>query len=153
MIVTCTLLITAGGNSSNFQYYGLGKLCGRIHYAYYILCEVRFPDSVSCLQFVGLIYGWHNSVIFKFSQVTAVGINTEWGLLMATISEDNGEETPLQVCACNSDFFISLNILIFVCRHWMAFFWEKVRLNGVATLIGQVGLLVAFAVLFVLWTR
>ncbi|KAJ0985137.1 hypothetical protein J5N97_003493 [Dioscorea zingiberensis] len=56
--------------------------------------------------------------------VTAVGINTEWGLLMATISEDNGEETPLQV-----------------------------RLNGVATLIGQVGLLVAFAVLFVLWTR
>jgi len=30
-------------------------------------------------------------------QVTAVGINTEWGLLMASISEDNGEETPLQV--------------------------------------------------------
>jgi hypothetical protein len=30
-------------------------------------------------------------------QVTAVGVNTEWGLLMASISEDNGEETPLQV--------------------------------------------------------
>jgi len=30
-------------------------------------------------------------------QVTAVGINTEWGLLMSSISEDNGEETPLQV--------------------------------------------------------
>lgn len=30
-------------------------------------------------------------------QVTAVGINTEWGLLMASISEDTGEETPLQV--------------------------------------------------------
>lgn len=30
-------------------------------------------------------------------QVTGVGINTEWGLLMASISEDNGEETPLQV--------------------------------------------------------
>jgi magnesium-transporting ATPase (P-type) len=30
-------------------------------------------------------------------QVTAVGINTEWGLLMASISEDSGEETPLQV--------------------------------------------------------
>ncbi|GAB2227071.1 hypothetical protein Drorol1_Dr00008875 [Drosera rotundifolia] len=29
--------------------------------------------------------------------VTAVGINTEWGLLMASISEDTGEETPLQV--------------------------------------------------------
>jgi Ca2+-transporting ATPase len=29
--------------------------------------------------------------------VTAVGINTEWGLLMASISEDSGEETPLQV--------------------------------------------------------
>jgi hypothetical protein len=30
-------------------------------------------------------------------QVTGVGINTEWGLLMASISEDTGEETPLQV--------------------------------------------------------
>lgn len=30
-------------------------------------------------------------------QVTSVGINTEWGLLMASISEDTGEETPLQV--------------------------------------------------------
>ena len=30
--------------------------------------------------------------------VTGVGINTEWGLLMASISEDTGEETPLQVC-------------------------------------------------------
>ncbi|KAG8095750.1 hypothetical protein GUJ93_ZPchr0013g35133 [Zizania palustris] len=29
-------------------------------------------------------------------EVTAVGINTEWGLLMASISEDSGEETPLQ---------------------------------------------------------
>lgn len=32
-----------------------------------------------------------------YFQVTAVGVNTEWGLLMASISEDNGEETPLQV--------------------------------------------------------
>ncbi|PKA52886.1 Calcium-transporting ATPase 9, plasma membrane-type [Apostasia shenzhenica] len=56
--------------------------------------------------------------------VTAVGINTEWGLLMASISEDNGEETPLQV-----------------------------RLNGVATLIGVVGLSVAFFVLVVLMIR
>lgn len=30
-------------------------------------------------------------------QVTSVGVNTEWGLLMASISEDTGEETPLQV--------------------------------------------------------
>ncbi|MQL79888.1 hypothetical protein Taro_012330 [Colocasia esculenta] len=56
--------------------------------------------------------------------VTAVGINTEWGLLMASISEDTGEETPLQV-----------------------------RLNGVATFIGIVGLTVAFAVLIVLFAR
>lgn len=56
--------------------------------------------------------------------VTAVGINTEWGLLMANISEDNGGETPLQV-----------------------------RLNGVATFIGTVGLTVAAVVLLVLWTR
>ncbi|KAJ8751402.1 hypothetical protein K2173_016605 [Erythroxylum novogranatense] len=56
--------------------------------------------------------------------VTSVGINTEWGLLMASISEDTGEETPLQV-----------------------------RLNGVATFIGIVGLAVAFAVLVVLLVR
>ncbi|XP_020109417.1 calcium-transporting ATPase 8, plasma membrane-type-like isoform X2 [Ananas comosus] len=56
--------------------------------------------------------------------VTAVGINTEWGLLMASISEDTGEETPLQV-----------------------------RLNGVATFIGIVGLSVAGAVLVVLLAR
>lgn len=56
--------------------------------------------------------------------VTSVGINTEWGLLMASISEDNGEETPLQV-----------------------------RLNGVATFIGIVGLAVAAIVLIVLFIR
>ncbi|XP_061990312.1 calcium-transporting ATPase 10, plasma membrane-type-like isoform X2 [Rosa rugosa] len=56
--------------------------------------------------------------------VTSVGINTEWGLLMASISEDTGEETPLQV-----------------------------RLNGVATFIGIVGLTVAFLVLCVLLVR
>ncbi|EYU23662.1 hypothetical protein MIMGU_mgv1a018880mg, partial [Erythranthe guttata] len=53
--------------------------------------------------------------------VTGVGINTEWGLLMACISEDTGEETPLQV-----------------------------RLNGVATFIGIVGLTVALFVLIIL---
>lgn len=26
-----------------------------------------------------------------------MGINTEWGMLMANLSEDIGEETPLQV--------------------------------------------------------
>ncbi|KAK6139795.1 hypothetical protein DH2020_026471 [Rehmannia glutinosa] len=39
-----------------------------------------------------LIVAWNVA-----SQVTSVGINTEWGLLMASISEDNGEETPLQI--------------------------------------------------------
>ncbi|KAL9255116.1 Calcium-transporting ATPase 9, plasma membrane-type-like protein, partial [Drosera capensis] len=56
--------------------------------------------------------------------VTGVGINTEWGLLMASISEDTGEETPLQV-----------------------------RLNGVATFIGMIGLSVAISVLAVLLVR
>lgn len=37
------------------------------------------------------------SYMLILQQVTSVGINTEWGLLMASISEDNGEETPLQV--------------------------------------------------------
>lgn len=35
--------------------------------------------------------------VFSLCKVTGVGVNTEWGLLMASISEDNGEETPLQV--------------------------------------------------------
>lgn len=56
--------------------------------------------------------------------VTGVGINTEWGMLMASISEDTGEETPLQV-----------------------------RLNGLATFIGIAGLTVAFVVLVVLLVR
>lgn len=56
--------------------------------------------------------------------VTSVGINTEWGMLMASISEDTGEETPLQV-----------------------------RLNGLATFIGIAGLSVAFLVLVVLLAR
>jgi hypothetical protein len=37
------------------------------------------------------------SLVSMLLQVTGVGINTEWGLLMASISEDTGEETPLQV--------------------------------------------------------
>ncbi|GAA0144967.1 primary active transporter [Lithospermum erythrorhizon] len=56
--------------------------------------------------------------------VTGVGINTEWGLLMASISEDNGGETPLQV-----------------------------RLNGVATFVGIVGVSVATSVLVILLAR
>ncbi|WZZ21438.1 hypothetical protein YC2023_122825 [Brassica napus] len=56
--------------------------------------------------------------------VTGVGVNTEWGLLMASISEDNDEETPLQV-----------------------------RLNGVATFIGSIGLFVAACVLVILLVR
>lgn len=53
--------------------------------------------------------------------VTTVGMRTEWGKLMATLSEGGQDETPLQV-----------------------------KLNGVATIIGKVGLffaIVTFAVL------
>ncbi|MCO5568855.1 hypothetical protein L7F22_022556 [Adiantum nelumboides] len=53
--------------------------------------------------------------------VTAVGMRTEWGRLMAELGEDIGEETPLQV-----------------------------RLNGVATFVGQIGLSVALLVLLIL---
>ncbi|KAH9605010.1 hypothetical protein KSS87_003339 [Heliosperma pusillum] len=56
--------------------------------------------------------------------VTGVGMNTEWGMLMASISEETGEETPLQV-----------------------------RLNGLATFIGIAGLSVASVVLVVLLVR
>ncbi|XP_050228032.1 calcium-transporting ATPase 9, plasma membrane-type-like isoform X2 [Mercurialis annua] len=65
-----------------------------------------------------------SKIVHKDHRVTGVGINTEWGLLMASISEDTGEETPLQV-----------------------------RLNGVATFIGIVGLSVAASVLAVLLGR
>ncbi|XP_056167003.1 calcium-transporting ATPase 10, plasma membrane-type-like isoform X2 [Syzygium oleosum] len=56
--------------------------------------------------------------------VTSVGINTEWGMLMTSISEDTGEETPLQV-----------------------------RLSGVTTFIGKVGLTLAAVVLIVVMAR
>jgi Ca2+-transporting ATPase len=56
--------------------------------------------------------------------VTGVGLNTEWGQVMASISEDNGDETPLQV-----------------------------RLSGAATLIGKVGLYVAILVFVILIIR
>nr|GMC58340.1 calcium-transporting ATPase 10, plasma membrane-type-like isoform X1 [Ipomoea batatas]GMC64893.1 calcium-transporting ATPase 10, plasma membrane-type-like isoform X1 [Ipomoea batatas] len=72
-------------------------------------------------ELVNLSYMFYFLICF---QVLSVGINTEWGLLMASIAEDNGEETPLQV-----------------------------RLNGVATFIGMVGLIVALVVLLVLMIR
>ncbi|XP_043713443.1 calcium-transporting ATPase 2, plasma membrane-type-like [Telopea speciosissima] len=53
--------------------------------------------------------------------VTTVGMNTQWGKLMATLSEGGDDETPLQV-----------------------------KLNGVATIIGKIGLffaVITFAVL------
>jgi Ca2+-transporting ATPase len=51
-------------------------------------------------------------------------MSTEWGRLMATISEDNDEDTPLQV-----------------------------RLNSLATTIGKVGLAVAGLVFGILVIR
>ncbi|KAI3513987.1 hypothetical protein L1887_12285 [Cichorium endivia] len=55
---------------------------------------------------------------------TSVGIQTKWGLLLASISEDNGEDTPLQA-----------------------------SLNGVTTLIGKVGISLAAFVLVILLVR
>jgi len=56
--------------------------------------------------------------------VTAVGMRTEWGTLMATLSEGGEEETPLQV-----------------------------KLNGVATIIGKAGLGFAILTFLVLVAR
>ncbi|GLT45270.1 hypothetical protein SLA2020_191110 [Shorea laevis] len=56
--------------------------------------------------------------------VTAVGMRTEWGKLMETLSEDGQDETPLQV-----------------------------KLNGVATLIGKIGLTVGVLTFVVLTGR
>ncbi|KAI6694212.1 hypothetical protein NL676_021922, partial [Syzygium grande] len=56
--------------------------------------------------------------------VTSVGMNTTWGEMMSSISQDNSEQTPLQA-----------------------------RLNKLTSLIGKVGLAVAFLVLMVLLIR
>lgn len=61
---------------------------------------------------------------FGSMMITGVGINTEWGKIMATVSEDDVQETPLQV-----------------------------RLNGVASFIGKVGLAVAVLVFVILIIR
>jgi len=60
-------------------------------------CDWKDYFSLSMLFSVlfdsrGLV--WSYNALF---QVTGVGLNTEWGVLMANISEDNAEETPLQV--------------------------------------------------------
>ncbi|KAM0910634.1 hypothetical protein ACQ4PT_014020 [Festuca glaucescens] len=82
-------------------------------------CHVHKDQKASMLMSGCKVADGYGSML-----VTGVGTNTEWGMLMANLSEDIGEETPLQV-----------------------------RLNGVATLIGVVGLSVAGAVLVVLWLR
>ncbi|KAI5057480.1 hypothetical protein GOP47_0027495 [Adiantum capillus-veneris] len=56
--------------------------------------------------------------------VTSVGMRTEWGKLMSKLSEGGDNETPLQV-----------------------------RLNGVATTVGKIGLLFAILTFIVLITR
>ncbi|XP_071676093.1 probable calcium-transporting ATPase 9, plasma membrane-type [Lolium perenne] len=56
--------------------------------------------------------------------VTAVGMRTEWGKLMSTLSEGGEDETPLQV-----------------------------KLNGVATIIGKIGLVFATLTFVVLMAR
>ncbi|XP_012072831.1 putative calcium-transporting ATPase 11, plasma membrane-type [Jatropha curcas] len=56
--------------------------------------------------------------------VTAVGMRTEWGRLMVTLSETGEDETPLQV-----------------------------KLNGVATIIGKIGLAFAIMTFLVLMGR
>jgi hypothetical protein len=47
--------------------------------------------------------------IWFLEQVTGVGTHTEWGQVMAAISHDNGEETPLQV---NFNFVTELHFQI-----------------------------------------
>ncbi|KAK3020811.1 hypothetical protein RJ639_047683 [Escallonia herrerae] len=56
--------------------------------------------------------------------VTTVGMRTQWGKLMATLSEGGDDETPLQV-----------------------------KLNGVATIVGKIGLLFAIVTFAVLVQR
>ncbi|RDX60545.1 Calcium-transporting ATPase 9, plasma membrane-type, partial [Mucuna pruriens] len=97
---------------------GESKIIHKDHKAPFLMSGCKVADGVGAML------------------VTGVGINTEWGLLMASISEDTGEETPLQVPPTpiqNQE--------------------KAVRLNGVATFIGIVGLTVAVCVLAVLLGR
>lgn len=81
---------------------------------------MRSKIESECLKFLtrlvsSLIAYLSLKFIFE-TQVTGVGVNTEWGLLMASVSEDNGGETPLQVSKfiC-SYFFLSFCCAIFIC--------------------------------------
>lgn len=67
-----------------------------------------------------LIYYLSLKFVFE-SQVTGVGVNTEWGLLMASVSEDNGGETPLQV-SINFSLFIFLWYLLLNIYPYFGFF-------------------------------
>lgn len=110
---------------------------------------MRKLDSEASKLLIRLVYLNFLKFIFK-TQVTGVGVNTEWGLLMASVSEDNGGETPLQV----SNNLLSVHIfLVFVAQYSYILCFLQVRLNGVATFIGIVGLTVAGVVLFVLVVR
>lgn len=55
---------------------------------------------------------------FTIVQVTGVGVNTEWGQVMASVSEENGEETPLQVLNC---LFIKLILCILIITAFCVF--------------------------------
>nr|GEZ30026.1 calcium-transporting ATPase 10, plasma membrane-type-like [Tanacetum cinerariifolium] len=46
---------------------------------------------------------------FAFTLATSLIINTQWRLLMASISEDNGEEAPLQVHLNGVEKFVEEN--------------------------------------------
>lgn len=110
---------------------------------------MRKLDSEVSKLLIRLVFLNFLKFIFK-TQVTGVGVNTEWGLLMASVSEDNGGETPLQV----SNNLLSVHIfLVFVAQYSYILCFLQVRLNGVATFIGIVGLTVAGVVLFVLVVR
>lgn len=58
------------------------------------------------------------------TQVTSVGLNTEWGRVMATVTQDNAEPTPLQE-----------------------------RLSVAAVAIGKIGLAVSILVFTILTAR
>ena len=58
----------------------------------------------------------HTLFSFFSLKVTSVGINTEWGNVMASISADIVEETPLQVPYCILTFwatsFFNLHVML-----------------------------------------
>ena len=89
--------------------------------------------------------------------VTAVGMQTEFGRVLSMMTEENDEETPLQVRGS----FLEPSLLSLMCLGAgkppcllkLTLFRSQSRLTKVATLMGQTGVVVGVSLFFILSAR